>query len=165
MGDEPNPPRTADALIDRLQQLVVDAAQLNSKLVLVSANVGGGKTALLAEFAKTHDLQIINVGSELSNLLLPIPSSQRSFEVLGVLRDMLSHHRDRGVVVLDNIEVMFDAELKINPFDTIKRLAHAITVVVAWPGNFKDGRLLYGKVGHPEHCDVAVDGAIVLELN
>jgi len=78
---------------------------------------------------------------------------------------MLSHHRDRGVVVLDNIEVMFDAELKINPFDTIKRLAHAMTVVVAWPGNFKDGRLLYAKVGHPEHCDVAEDGAIVLELN
>ena len=44
-------------------------------------------------------------------------------------------------------------------------LAHAMTVVVAWPGNFKDGRLLYAKVGHPEHCDVALDGAIVLELN
>ena len=116
-------------MLERLQQLVADAAQLNSKLVLVVANSGGGKTALL------------------------------------VLRDMLSHHRDRGVVVLDNIEVMFDAELKINPFDTIKRLAQAMTVVVAWPGNFKDGRLLYAKVGHPEHCDVAVDGAIVLELN
>ena len=152
-------------MLEHLQQLVADAAQLNSKLVLVVANSGGGKTPLLAEFAKSRDLQIINVGSELSNLLVPIASSHRSFEVLGVLRDMLSHHRDRGVVVLDNIEVMFDAELKINPFDTIKRLAHALTVVVAWPGNFKDGRLLYAKVGHPEHCDVAIDGAIVLELN
>lgn len=152
-------------MLERLQQLVADAAQLNSKLVLVVANFGGGKTALLAEFAKSRDLKIINVGTELSNLLVPIASSQRSFEVMSVLRDILSQHRDRGVVVLDNIEVMFDAELKINPFDTIKRLAHALTVVVAWPGNFRDGRLLYAKVGHPEYCDVGIDGAIVLELN
>lgn len=152
-------------MLDRLQRLVADAAHLNSKLVLVVANSGGGKTALLAEFAKSRDLHIINVGSELSNLLVPVASSQRSFEVMGILRDMLSQHRDRGVVVLDNIEVMFDAELKITPFDTIKRLAHALTVVVTWPGRFRDGRLLYANVGHPEHCDVGIDGAIVFELN
>ena len=152
-------------MLERLQQVVADAAQLNSKLVIVVANSGSGKTALLTEFAGSRDLPIINVGSELSNLLVPIASSQRSFEVMCILRDMLSPHRNRGVVVLDNIEVMFDAELKINPFDTIKRLAHALTVVVAWPGNFRDGRLLYAKAGHPEHCDVGIDGAIVLELN
>lgn len=152
-------------MLERLQQVVADAAQLNSKLVIVVANSGNGKTALLAEFAQSRDLPIINVGRELSNLLVPVASSQRSFEVMGTLRGLLSQHRDRGVVVLDNIEVMFDAELKINPFDTVKRLAHALTVVVAWPGNFRDGRLLYAKVGHPEHCDVGIDGAIVLELS
>lgn len=152
-------------MLKRLQQLVADASQLNSKLVLVVAHPGSGKTALLTEFANSRDIQIINVGSELSNRLVPVASSQRSFEVMGILRDMLSEHSHNGVVVLDNIEVMFDAELKINPFDAVKRLAHALTVVVAWPGNFRDGRLLYAKAGHPEHCDVGIDGAIVLELN
>ena len=152
-------------MLERLQQLVADASQLNSKLVVVVSNSRSGKTALLTAFAQSQDLQVINVGSDLSKNLVPITSSQRSSDVMGTLRDLISDHRKRGEVVLDNIEVMFDAELRMSPFDALKRLAHAVTVIVAWPGNFRDGRLHYAKPGHPEHCDVGIDGAIVLELN
>lgn len=152
-------------MLERLQQLVADASQLNSKLVVVVSNSGSGKTAILTAFAQSRDLQVINVGRDLSKNLVPITSSQRSSGVMGTLQDLISDHRKRGEVVLDNIEVMFDAELRMSPFDALKRLAHAVTVIVAWPGNFRDGRLHYAKPGHPEHCDVGIDGAIVLELN
>lgn len=152
-------------MLDRLQQLVADASQLNSKLVVVVSDSGSGKTAILNAFAQSRDLQVVNVGSDLSKALVPITSSQRRSDVMVTLRDFISDHRARGEVVLDNIEVMFDAELRMSPFDALKQLARGTTVIVAWPGNFRDGRLHYAKPGHPEYCDVGIDGAIVLELN
>ena len=65
--------------------------------------------------------------------------------------------------MLDNLEVLFEPSLKINPLDLIKRLAHARSVVAVWPGELRDDRLVYARLGHPEYRDYTRDGIVVLE--
>jgi hypothetical protein len=68
------------------------------------------------------------------------------------------------VLLLDNIEILFDCSLHLNPLDTLKRHAHARRVVAAWPGEFSDGRLTYAALGHPEHQDYGTAGWVPFEL-
>ncbi|ALJ12287.1 BREX-3 system P-loop-containing protein BrxF [Sphingopyxis macrogoltabida] len=152
-------------MLERLRQLTEDAATLNSKLILVVANAGGGKTDILSRFAESEGAPLINVGRELSRKLLSIPAMQRSVEVMPLLRDLIDQTDCEKCVVLDNIEILFEEDLHISPVDVLKKLAHARPLVAAWPGSFRDGRLTYARTGHREHCEAPIDGAVVFELN
>jgi hypothetical protein len=152
-------------MLERLQQLAEDAATLKSKLILVVASAGGGKTEILSRLAESEGLPRINVGIELSRKLLPVPSLQRSSEVMPLLRELMDQNGSEKCAIFDNIEILFEEDLRINPFDVLRKLAHARPLVAAWPGDFRDGRLTYARAGHREHCEVPLDGAVVFELN
>lgn len=152
-------------MLERLRQLTEDAATLNSKLILVVANAGAGKTDILSRFAESEGSLLVNVGRELSRKLLSIPAMQRSVEVMPLLRDLIDQTDSGKCVILDNIEILFEEDLHISPVDVLKKLAHARPLVAAWPGGFRDGRLTYARTGHREHCEVPIDGAVVFELN
>lgn len=152
-------------MLERLQQLAEDAATLKSKLILAVANIAGGKTEILSRLAESKGLPRINVGIELSRKLLPVPSLQRSSEVMPLLRELMDQNGSEKCAIFDNIEILFEEDLRINPFDVLRKLAHARPLVAAWPGDFRDGRLTYARTGHREHCEVPLDGAVVFELN
>lgn len=152
-------------MLERLQQLAEDAATLKSKLILVVANTAGGKTEILSRLAESEGMPLINVGTQLSRKLLPIPSLQRSSEVMPLLRELIDETGSQKCVIFDNIEILFEEDLRIAPVDVLKKLAHARPIVAAWPGRFQEGRLTYARTGHREHCEVPIDGAIVFELN
>lgn len=152
-------------MLERLQQLAEDAATLKSKLILVVASTGGGKTEILSRLAESEGLPRVNVGIELSRKLLPVPSLQRSSEVMPLLRELMDQNGSEKCAIFDNIEILFEEDLRINPFDVLRKLAHARPLVAAWPGDFRDGRLTYARTGHREHCEVPLDGAVVFELN
>ncbi|MNW07490.1 hypothetical protein D3C71_2041140 [compost metagenome] len=71
--------------------------------------------------------------------------------------------RGDAPLLLDNLEVLFEPSLKINPLDLIKRLAHSRRVVAVWPGEMRDDRLVYASMGHPEYRDYSRDGVVVFE--
>ena len=127
-------------MLERLQQLAEDAATLKSKLILAVANTAGGKTELLSRLAKSEGMPLINVGTQLSRKLLPIPSLQRSSEVMPLLREMIDETGSQKCVIFDNIEILFEEDLRIAPVDVLKKLAHARPIVAAWPTPSSNGR-------------------------
>ena len=54
------------------------------------------------------------------------------------------------VVILDNIEMLFNITLKQDPLRLLQALSRNITMVVSWNGVAKDGYIFYGKPEHPE---------------
>ena len=68
------------------------------------------------------------------------------------------------MLLLDNIELLFDRTLQLDPLDLLKRHAHARRVVAVWPGELRDGRLTYAEMGHPEHQDYGLDGLVPFEI-
>ena len=55
------------------------------------------------------------------------------------------------MILLDNIEVIFDVALKQDPLRLLQRLSRNKTVVAAWTGTIIDNSLIYGVPTHPEY--------------
>ena len=54
-------------------------------------------------------------------------------------------------MLLDNIELLFDASLALDPLRLLEEISRNWTLVVAWPGHVEGGWLIYARPGHPEY--------------
>ena len=156
-------------MLPRLKQLIDEVGPLNSKLILLIGPPDCGKTALLAAFAEQAladqaGASVMNLGLELGTRLAKLPQKQRRLQVGNLLREIANEHANGDLLLVDNIELLFDGTLTINPLDLLKRLAHARRVVAAWPGEHRQGstgaRLAYAETSHPEHRDYSLDGVV-----
>jgi len=147
--------------LDKLARLVGEVGDLQSKLLLLVGN--SGKTQLLRILAERIQTTPINVGAKLAHRLAATPASDRDFSTNELLHEITDSVHGEVPLLIDNLEVLFDSSLKINPLDFIKRLAHSRPVVAVWPGEMRDDRLVYANMGHPEHRDYSRDGIVVFE--
>ena len=151
-------------MLPRLKQLVDEVAPLHSKLILLIGPPGCGKTALLSGLAEQVRVSVMNLGLELGTRLSKLPNKQRRLQAGNLLREIADEHASGDLLLVDNIELLFDASLAINPLDLLKRLAHARRVVAAWPGEQRQGstgtRITYAETSHPEHRDYSLDGVV-----
>jgi hypothetical protein len=106
----------------------------------------------------------MNLGLELGTRLAKLPNKQRRLQAGHLLREIADEHAGGDLLLVDNIELLFDASLAINPLDLLKRLAQARRVVAAWPGEHREGstgaRLIYAETSHPEHRDDSLAGVV-----
>lgn len=148
--------------LDKLERLVREIDDLQSKLILLVGN--DGKTRLLRALAEHLQTATFNVGAKLGHRLAATPVSGRGFSTNELLREITDSARGDAPLLLDNLEALFEPSLKINPLDLIKRLAHSRRVVAVWPGEMRDDRLVYASMGHPEYRDYTRDGIVVFEM-
>jgi len=155
-------------MLSRLKQLVEEVAPLHSKLILLIGPPGCGKTALLSSLAEQASVSVMNLGLELGRRLAKLPQRQRKLEAGNLLREIGDEHASGGLLLIDNIELLFDTSLALNPLDLLKRQAHARRIVAIWPGEHRQGgsgpRLTYAETGHPEHRDYALDGVVPFHI-
>lgn len=151
-------------LVEKLEHLVGEIGSLQSKLVLIVGATKPGKTALLGSLAARLDAVPLNVGAVLGRQLAAIPIPQRHLRVDDVWRDVADRPPMADLLLVDNIELLFDRALRLDPIALLKRQAHAKRVVAVWPGELRDGRLRYAKNGHPEYRDYGQEGVITFQL-
>jgi hypothetical protein len=151
-------------VLERLAQLVDDVGNLNSKLILLIGPPRSGKTALLDKFSNFKQAAVLNAGGALGRQLLGVPIAQRHIRTVALLMGLVAEYSREELVLIDNIELLFDQTLQLNPLDLLKRLARVRRVIAAWPGELNSRRLAYATMGHPEHRDYPVDGFIPFEL-
>ena len=155
-------------MIEQLEQLIDDIGEINSKLVLLVGGRTSGKTKLLYELGTRLNLDPLNAGLELGRKLAAIPINKRSFAAGELLRQLADRHALGDLLLLDNLELLFDRSLRLDPLDLLKRHAHSRRVIAVWPGelsgNTKTGRLTYAEMGHPEHQDYSLFGVVPFEV-
>lgn len=151
-------------MLERLDRCVDDAAGLNSKLILLIGEPGCGKTNLLKTLAVRRHMTVVNVGAALGRLLLEVPAAHRYARVAALLQGLASAHAANGLVLLDNIELLFDRSLKLDPLGVLKQQARVRRMVATWPGELSGNRLRYATIGHPEYQEYGVDGVIPLPI-
>lgn len=151
-------------MIEKLDHLVNEIAVFHSKLILLIGTHHSGKSALLSTFAKNRQVTSLNLGLALGKKLAVTPLKQRQLEASTILRELIDHYTNNDLLLIDNIELLFDRTLKLDPMDLLRRNAHARRVVAVWPGELRDGRLIYADIGHPEHQDYSLEGVVPFEI-
>ena len=151
-------------MLAKLERLIGEIGDLNSKLILLVGASRSGKTKLLRELGTKLSIESLNLGLELGRRLAATPINKRGFSAGELLREIAGKERTDVPLLLDNLELLFEPGLQINPLDLVKRLAHSKRVVAVWPGELRGDRLVYADMSHPEHRDYSRDGVVVLEI-
>ena len=151
----------AEPLSAHILRLIPQAMPMYHRLVLVVAPLGAGETAALREVAQQTGYNYINVNLELSRCMLELTQRQRQLQVPRLLRDIIRTAHDQAVL-LDNLEILFDVSLKLDPLRCLQDVARDRTVVAAWNGAVTAGYLTYATPDHPEYRRYALEDLVVV---
>ena len=139
-----------DSLADRVIDKINQASELYHRLVILVAPAGEGKTSVLNAVHDQTSAPLINVNLELSRRMLDLTERQRALELPRIFSEIVNELSSE-VVLLDNIEIIFDPSLKQDPLRLLQGISRNKTVVAAWDGKIDHGHIVYAVPGHPEH--------------
>ncbi len=148
-------------LPDRIREAATRAPSAFYRLVLVVGQAQSGKSSALREVGRAQDWPMVNVNLHLAERLLELTKRQRAISATRLVGDLV-RAADGAAVVLDNIELLFDPELAVDPLRLLQGLARERAIVVAWPGTFDGMTLTYAKPGHPESRRYSQPDAIIV---
>lgn len=148
--------------MSRFAAAVQAAGQRYYRLVLLTGPPRSGKTQVLGQLSTAEGWPRRNLNLFLSRALLDLTSQQRQLQVVPLLDSWLA--TQGGCVLVDNLEMLFDPSLKVDPLLVLQRLSRERTVVAAWPGGWDGHRLTYAEPGHPEHRAYDQPDAVVLPV-
>ena len=151
----------AESLAEQIIHKIDQAGELYHRLILVIASSGMGKTEALREVAKQTECGYTNINLELSQRLLGLTERQRSLQVFRLLNEIVTENGTQ-VVILDNIELLFDTSLKQDPLRLLQGISRNRTVVASWNGSIEHEHLIYAQPDHPEYRRYPTTGLLVI---
>jgi UDP-N-acetylglucosamine transferase subunit ALG13 len=140
--------------VDSVLEQAVKAEQLYHRLLLLVAPSGTGKTEILKAVSDAHHSLCINVNLSLSKGMLDLTTKQRALRAASILNDIVDT-AGGDIVLMDNLEVLFDRSLQLDPLRLLKDLSRHLTIVASWNGSINDRGLVYGEPDHPEYRQYA----------
>ena len=150
-----------------MSRRIVEAATVAdgayNRLVLLVGPHGSGKTRALRAVAAENSWPTINLGLELAQSLVDVPPSRRPLAAADAMDGpVAAQHAD--VVAVDDIEVLFEPTLRLQPLDLLKQASRSVVLVVAWPGSSSGATLTYAEPGSPEYRTFDTTGLSVLPI-
>jgi hypothetical protein len=139
-----------EPLADRIIRNISQAGELYYRLIMLVAPAGGGKTLALQDVHKRMAVPLVNVNLELARRMLDLTIRQRALQLPRILSEIVSESATE-VILLDNIEILFDISLKQDPLRLLQGLSRNKTVVAAWSGSIHGEHLVYATPDHPEY--------------
>jgi hypothetical protein len=147
----------------KLQAAILQVATQYFRLVILVGSPRSGKTAALQTLADKIGCQLVNVNLELSMRMLDLTRSQRSLHVERLLKEIIASVPG-DVVLLDNLEILFDPCLEVEPLRLLQVASRNLTIVASWNGSYNAGTLIYAEPGHPEFTQYKQIEAIVIKV-
>lgn len=133
-----------------------------NQLVIVAGPTGSGKTTTLRAIAERCGFPYLAVSLALGEILLDVPPGERPLRVAPGLDDLV--RGDGPFVLLDNLELLFEPSLRVDPLALIEGLSRSRTVVAAWNGAVVGTTLTCAEPGHPEYRAYPRGQRVVVEL-
>lgn len=154
---------TGDALLSPLYDAIREASGQYFRLVILAGPPGSGKTTALQSIGKKLGCEVVNVNLELSKRMLELTRTQRSRQVEPLLKSVIAAAPGE-VVLLDNLEILFDTWLEVEPLRLLQVSSRNRTVVASWSGTYVGGTLTYAEPGHPEFVQFKKVDAVVIPV-
>jgi Cdc6-like AAA superfamily ATPase len=132
-----NDPTEMDAKVTMLEEAIPQAARQYFRLIILAGAPGCGKTTALRSIAQKIGSEVVNVNLELSKKMLELTRTQRSRQVERLLKEVVAAVPGE-VVLLDNLEILFDTGLEVEPLRLLQVSSRNRTIVAAWSGDYRD---------------------------
>ena len=149
------PPIGSDQRADRIRQRSLPSAGAGSR------HGRPGQDRCVERHRGAQGAPLVNVSLELSRRMLDLPERQRPLRVQRILERVVAEI-DGDIVLLDNIELLFDPSLRQDPLRLLKGISRNRTTVAAWSGSIEDGNIYYAERGHPEYRRYSTDGVLAV---
>ncbi len=150
---------------EQIKKSIQDANNLYQKLILLVGKSGSGKTKILQEISENFAAPMINVNLEMSYRLLDLPVDKRA-STLSRLFSQVVRDPESDIILLDNIEILFDKSLQQNPLALLQTNSRNKTMIATWNGKIESGRLIYAKPDHHEYWSYPIEKTgITIDLN
>ena len=145
---------------------IENSKNLYNRLILIIGPFGSGKTTLIRNISEEAGRSILNVNLELSKDLLDMSKKQRMLKASNCLSEIINrNYNEEEVVFLDNTEILFDTELKLDPLRLLQDLARYHCIVATWNGIVDGESLIYAKIGHQEYRKYSRKGLITFTMD
>ena len=151
----------AELLADSVMRSIEEAATLYHRLVMLVTPAGAGKTTALRDVHERTGAPLVNVNLELSRRMLDLTGRQRALQLPRLLSEIVEMpHKE--LILLDNIEILFDVSLKQDPLRLLQGLSRNKTMVAAWNGSINNEQVNYAAPDHPEYRRYPVHDFLVV---
>lgn len=154
----------AESLADQIICKSKQAAELHHRLILLIGPAGAGKTAALRKVKERTGVPLVNVTLELSRRMLDLTRRQRSMQLPVLFREVVENGSGE-MILLDNLEGIFDVGLQQDPLRLLQGLSRNRTVVAAWSGTILDDFLTYAVPGHSEYRRYSIQDVLTVSPN
>lgn len=148
-------------LMEQIVERAERAAELYHQLVLLVGPTGSGKTAALFELSKELSAPLINLNLSLSRRMLELTERQRILQLPKLLSEIVDQGEGR-IALLDNTEILFNVDLKQDPYRLLQGISRSRTIVASWNGRVDGEHIVYAEPNHPEHRRYKTDGIFVI---
>lgn len=104
-------------------------------LVLVVGSHEEQLSGVLRDVVAQRKYPVLDMGLRLSETLVTVPEVRRALKAGGAVRDLVSQAAGASAVLaIDNVDILFDPALSLNPLDLLTDISRGLTLIVAWPG-------------------------------
>ena len=142
------------------------------KLVLVVGSDDGQRDAVIRELLRQHVYPVLDTGLSLSHELAAIPEARRPLKASSVFKSLIAPNAaTSAVVVVDNIGILFDQSLQLDPLGLLEDVSRSTVLVVSWPGTItwnENGTVHALSHAVPEHDEYRiyphVDTAAIVDI-
>jgi ABC-type hemin transport system ATPase subunit len=153
----------AKPIVEQILQNIELCRDLYYQLLLIVAPAGAGKTKALKELQALTGAPLINVNLELSRRMLDLTERQRALQVPRLLENIANQNAG-SLILLDNIEMLFDINLKQDPLRLLQGLSRSRTVISSWNSVVEENHIIYAESGHPEYRKYLINDFIVVGI-
>lgn len=148
----------------RVMRNISQATGLYYRLVILVGIAGSGKTTVLKDVHERTSAPLINVNLELSRKMLDLTERQRALQLPRLLSESVDMFTG-DVILLDNIEVLFDVSVKQDPLRLLQGISREKTIVAAWSGTINNDHIVYAMQGHPEYRKYPLGDFLIVSLD
>jgi hypothetical protein len=82
--------------------------------------------------------------------MLDLTERQRALQLPRLLTEIVGTSAD-DVILVDNIEILFDVSLMLDPLRLLQGISRNKTVVAAWNGSIESNHVIYATPDHAEY--------------
>lgn len=126
----------------RVVECLREVEHMPNKLVLIVGKAGAGKSKILRELADMKGCRYLDCKFLITDDLIDLVPKVRQQQAPGIMDEVLSGFSVE-TFLLDRIELFFKPVLCLEPLNLLKQLSRKYSLVVAWPGKYEDGKLIF----------------------